>query len=201
MVRHPADTVVGDHHNGVVHVIVGAGEQGRIALVDPDRASEPLAVVTPDRLADAVRELEMREHPRWVWTETRRWYPRLLEAGVRVERCHDLRLCGAVLDRSTTTEAARATGRHPRPAWLPPGPAEAGSAGADAASTPVSSPHSALFDLDDFDDAASDPHADERARGFRREQEPHRARVGALGDQGQLAGELPGDCLDGDDGA
>lgn len=160
MVRHPADTVVGDHHNGVVHVIVGAGEQGRIALVDPDRAAEPLAVVTPDRLADAVRELEMREHPRWVWTETRRWYPRLLEAGVRVERCHDLRLCGAVLDRSTTTEAARATERHPRPAWLPPGPAEAGSAGADATSAPVSSPHSALFDLDDFDDAASDPHAE-----------------------------------------
>ena len=163
MLRHPADTVAGADQNGDVHVVVGAGEQGRIALVDPDRGGEPIAVVEPDGLADAVRELEAREHPRWVWTETRRWYPRLLEAGVRVERCHDLRLVGAILDRSTRTEAARATGRHPRPWWLPPGPAEAGAAAADAAPHPTTAPHSALFDLDDFDDAA--PGTSDAGRG------------------------------------
>ncbi|KRE23380.1 bifunctional 3'-5' exonuclease/DNA polymerase [Agromyces sp. Soil535] len=139
-----------------MQVVVGAVEQGRIALIDPDRADEPLAVVEPAAFAEAVRELEAREHPRWVWTETRRWYPRLLEAGVPVERCHDLRLSGAILDRSTSTEAARATGRHQRPSWLPPGPADTGvaSTAADAAVS-AASLHSTLFDLDDFADAES----------------------------------------------
>jgi DNA polymerase-1 len=52
-----------------------------------------------DELARFVR---MREVPpvRWVWDDTTRWYPRLLEAGVRVERCTDLRLGHAVLRRS-----------------------------------------------------------------------------------------------------
>ena len=143
--------VTGGGENGAVHVVVGAGAQGRIVLVDPDDAPRPLAEVEPDDLAEAVRALEAREHPRWVWTETRRWYPRLLDAGVRVERCHDLRLCGAILDRSTTTESARAGERHPRPAWLPPGPAEAGAAAA-ATATPSVAAHSALFELDDFGD-------------------------------------------------
>jgi DNA polymerase-1 len=37
---------------------------------------------------------------RWVWDDTTRWYPALLEAGVRIERCTDLRLGHAVLRRS-----------------------------------------------------------------------------------------------------
>ena len=143
--------VTGGHENGAVHVVVGAGAQGRIVLVDPDEPARPLAEVEPDGLAAAVAALEAREHPRWVWAETRRWYPRLLDAGVRVERCHDLRLCGAILDRSTLTEAARAGGRNLRPAWLPPGPAEAGGAAAES-TTETPAAHSALFDLDDFDD-------------------------------------------------
>ena len=53
------------------------------------------------------------EHPeaRWVWDDTRRWYPQLLAAGVRVERCVDLRLSHAILRHSTltaTSELARA---------------------------------------------------------------------------------------------
>ncbi|WP_158685205.1 bifunctional 3'-5' exonuclease/DNA polymerase [Microbacterium halophytorum] len=36
-------------------------------------------------------------HIRWVWSSTATWYPRLLDAGVRVERCTDLRLCRAIL--------------------------------------------------------------------------------------------------------
>ncbi|WP_235564918.1 bifunctional 3'-5' exonuclease/DNA polymerase [Modestobacter sp. Leaf380] len=39
-------------------------------------------------------------HPRWVWDDATRWYPGLLAAGVRVERCTDLRLCHGVLRRS-----------------------------------------------------------------------------------------------------
>jgi len=34
---------------------------------------------------------------RWVWSSTAAWYPALLAAGVRVGRCHDLRLCHAIL--------------------------------------------------------------------------------------------------------
>ena len=150
MVARPADTVVGDRENGPVQIVVAAVERGRIALVDPDDPATPVAVVDPDGLAEVVRELEVREHPRWVWTETRRWYPRLLAAGVRVERCHDLRLCRAILDRSTATEAARATGSFPRPDWLPPGPADGGSGTASSEPTVAAMSHSTLFDLDDF---------------------------------------------------
>ncbi|WP_423190883.1 bifunctional 3'-5' exonuclease/DNA polymerase [Agromyces ramosus] len=134
-----------------MQIVVGAGEGDRVVLVDPDAGPAPIAVVAADALPEAVRDLEEREHPRWVWVETRRWYPRLLQAGVRVERCHDLRLCGAILDRSTSTSAARASGGMPRPAWLPPGPADAATATATGPVVASASPHSTLFDLDDFD--------------------------------------------------
>ncbi|PWJ50274.1 DNA polymerase-1 [Quadrisphaera granulorum] len=38
--------------------------------------------------------------PRWVWDDTTRWYPQLLAAGVRVQRCTDLRLVHRVLRRA-----------------------------------------------------------------------------------------------------
>ena len=181
MVTVPADTVVGARENGRVQIVVGAGEGDRIVLVDPDAGTDPIAVVAPDALADTVRELEAREHPRWVWVETRRWYPRLLEAGVRVERCHDLRLCGAILDRSTSTSAARASGAHPRPSWLPPGPAEAAAAAVPGPAVSSASPHSTLFDLDDFDEVGV-PDGTERsvdpARRVTRRPTMHRRRAG-----------------------
>ena len=150
MVAVAADTVVGARENGRVQIVVAAGEGDRIVLVDADAGTDPIAVVTPGALADTVRELETREHPRWVWVETRRWYPRLLEAGVRVERCHDLRLSGAILDRSTSTSAVRASGARSRPSWLQPGPADSGVAPAPGPAVSSASPHSTLFDLDDF---------------------------------------------------
>lgn len=53
-------------------------------------------VVPPRDLPARVRELETA-HPRWVWADTATSYPPLLRAGVRVERCHDLRLCRSIL--------------------------------------------------------------------------------------------------------
>ncbi|WP_040339542.1 bifunctional 3'-5' exonuclease/DNA polymerase [Candidatus Blastococcus massiliensis] len=41
---------------------------------------------------------------RWVWDDTTRWYPGLLERGVRVARCTDLRLCHALLRRSPSAD-------------------------------------------------------------------------------------------------
>lgn len=48
---------------------------------------------------------------RWVVSDTPKWCPPLLEAGVSIERCHDLRLAHAILARSelvTAPEAVRA---------------------------------------------------------------------------------------------
>ncbi|KRF32428.1 bifunctional 3'-5' exonuclease/DNA polymerase [Nocardioides sp. Soil805] len=43
--------------------------------------------------------------PRWVWDDTARWYPPLLAAGVRVARCHDLRLGRRLLRRAPAVDA------------------------------------------------------------------------------------------------
>src|ERR671913_1642494 len=42
--------------------------------------------------------------PRWVWDDTARWYPSLLAAGVRVGRCHDLRLGHHLLRRAPAVD-------------------------------------------------------------------------------------------------
>ncbi|WP_435829429.1 bifunctional 3'-5' exonuclease/DNA polymerase [Nonomuraea muscovyensis] len=68
------------------------------------------AVRRPAHLALAVRELEAGAgpaavsgggppagRPRWVWADTREAYPPLLDAGVRVSRCHDLALTEGLL--------------------------------------------------------------------------------------------------------
>lgn len=59
----------------------------RVLVVDRDLERE----VALAELPAYVRAREV-EAPRWVWDDTARWYPSLLAAGVRVERCHDLRL-------------------------------------------------------------------------------------------------------------
>ena len=53
-------------------------------------------------LPAVVRERENRR-PRWIWHRTQDWYPALLEAGVELERCYDLQLCGAILAHSEFT--------------------------------------------------------------------------------------------------
>ncbi|GAA4754775.1 bifunctional 3'-5' exonuclease/DNA polymerase [Nocardioides endophyticus] len=55
-------------------------------------------------LASYVGEREADE-PRWVWDDTVRWYPSLLAAGVRVQRCHDLRLGHQLLRRAPAVDA------------------------------------------------------------------------------------------------
>ena len=55
-------------------------------------------------------------HPRWVWDDTQRWYPLLLEAGVRIERCVDLRMCRLLL-RNAVASRETAIGRAARDTW------------------------------------------------------------------------------------
>ncbi len=75
------------------------------------------------------------ERPRWVWGDTARWYPDLLAADVRVERCVDLRLCRTIL-RNAVASAGSELATAPRDAWDAPAPARAGPAS------------DALFDLE-----------------------------------------------------
>jgi DNA polymerase-1 len=80
------------------------------ALLQPLAADGRLTAdarpLTDAELPAAVVLLE-REHPRWVWDDTSRWYPRLLAAGVRIERCVDLRLSHAILRTSALTVGSR----------------------------------------------------------------------------------------------
>ncbi|WP_225753867.1 bifunctional 3'-5' exonuclease/DNA polymerase [Actinotalea sp. Marseille-Q4924] len=81
---------------------VGARDTGTVALqhVDDDGTPGARLVLDAAHLAEAVAEREADGGPRWVWDDTARRYPALLAAGVRVRRCHDLRLCHAILRRS-----------------------------------------------------------------------------------------------------
>lgn len=64
-----------------------------------DRTSDPERVPRRD-LPAAVRRIEQRRRPRWVWERTTDTYPELLAAGVEVDRCHDLSLTAAILTHS-----------------------------------------------------------------------------------------------------
>ena len=79
---------------------------------------------------------EELQHPRWVWDDTNTWYPELLAAGIRVERCFDLRLCHAIL-RSSSLTADSALATAPQGVWDAP-----------ARATATAEPSGALFDLE-----------------------------------------------------
>jgi DNA polymerase-1 len=104
---------------------------------------DSLALLAPPRqialvdLPGVVLVLE-EDHPRWVWDDTARWYPRLLVARVRIDRCVDLRLSHVILRNSALTVESRLA-RAPRNSWDATAPA-------DGAVAPT---EHALFDLDD----------------------------------------------------
>ncbi|WP_345215392.1 bifunctional 3'-5' exonuclease/DNA polymerase [Georgenia halophila] len=82
-----------------MEVVLASGPDRAVLTVLADDAApaEPVDV-TAEQLPGRVADLEARHSPRWVWPDTARVYPRLLAAGVRVGRCHDLRLGRAILD-------------------------------------------------------------------------------------------------------
>lgn len=127
-----------------MRIAVAAMRDGRAELVDPD--GDLRIEIARDALPGEVARLESSVGPRWVWRDTAEWAPGLLAQGVRVARCHDLRLCGAILASSSfVSEAGRRAAS--RPAWLPPGPAEVGAVGAVTLVTSVDR-GPALFDLE-----------------------------------------------------
>ena len=98
-------------------IIVLDRRGGQLTASIDDGPLEPIG-----DLASFVARLE-REHPRWVWDDTSWWYPRLLDARVRVERCFDLRLCHAILRTSVLTSGSELARSAPS-AWDAPPPIE-----------------------------------------------------------------------------
>ena len=112
----------------VLGTLPGPGFEGRrIGIVDLDREGREIGRIdlAEEALPDHVRDRENGARggqsasggeqngarPRWVFSDTPKWYPPLLAAGVSIERCHDLRLTHAILARSelvTAPEALRA---------------------------------------------------------------------------------------------
>ncbi len=72
-------------------------------------------VVDREFLPATVARLEA-SRPRWVWDDTSRWYAKLLDDGVRVERCVDLRLSHAIL-RNSALSAGSELARAPVNSW------------------------------------------------------------------------------------
>jgi DNA polymerase-1 len=82
---------------------------------DGDGGAAEVTRLPADDLPGWVREREATP-VRWVWDDTTRWYPALLDAGVRVERCADLRLNHAVL-RSSPFADPRLLAGEDTPGW------------------------------------------------------------------------------------
>jgi DNA polymerase-1 len=138
---------------------------GTVAATELDDDGAPLGVTEwpAGELPGRVRDRE--ESPvRWVWDDTTRWYPALLDAGVRVERCTDLRLCHALLRRSPFVDQSLLRGPD-ADGWR--------------ALQPVTPDDPALFPLDDPADRL-DPAAELARQAAAVAASPHRGRLGLL---------------------
>ena len=87
-----------------MYLLLAAHPDGAaIQRVSPTgKATTDPRVVTRGELPGVVSELES-QRPRWVWHRAQDCYPELLRNGVKLERCHDLALCGAILAHSSFT--------------------------------------------------------------------------------------------------
>lgn len=101
-----------------MHIALSTDRDDRVSITPLDGPGEQQTLARA-ALPAAVSLLEAQHSPRWVWDDTNRWYPALLEAGVRVDRCVDLRLCRAILRNSELT-AGSALARSASDAWDEP---------------------------------------------------------------------------------
>ncbi|MDY0909688.1 bifunctional 3'-5' exonuclease/DNA polymerase [Microbacterium sp. CFBP9034] len=89
----------------VAWIVLGRTDDGvAAALLDAEGAETERHPIAASALSAWVAERERTAAPRWVWHDAPQWYPALLAAGVRVARCHDLRLCHAILRASALVE-------------------------------------------------------------------------------------------------
>jgi DNA polymerase-1 len=89
-------------------IVLGRTSRGAAAIRLDARADElGRDEIDGAELTAWVADTEARWAPRWVWHDTPQWYAALLAGGVRIARCHDLRLCHAILrDSALVVEAA-----------------------------------------------------------------------------------------------
>jgi DNA polymerase-1 len=95
-----------------MHIAVSAGGGGGVTLTEIDELGRLIGqpqTVERGAFAATVKARETGS-PRWVWDDTRRWYPGLLAEGVEVERCVDLRLCHTILRNALATELSELAG-------------------------------------------------------------------------------------------
>ncbi|MCZ2806170.1 bifunctional 3'-5' exonuclease/DNA polymerase [Modestobacter sp. VKM Ac-2983] len=108
--------------------------------------------------------VRQRPRTRWVWDDTTRWYPALLAAGVRVERCSDLRLSRALLRHSPLVDQTSLAGD---------------DAAAWDALAPVAAEEHTLFALDDLAERL-DPVAEHSRQQAALAAAPERGRLALL---------------------
>ncbi|MGZ0710789.1 bifunctional 3'-5' exonuclease/DNA polymerase (plasmid) [Coraliomargarita sp. W4R53] len=83
-------------------VVLGRLDAGISAIsISGDGGVDERIQLSDAEFGEWVRHSEKALSPRWVWNDTPRWYPALLAAGVRIARCHDLRLNHLVLEASS----------------------------------------------------------------------------------------------------
>jgi DNA polymerase I-like protein with 3'-5' exonuclease and polymerase domains len=79
-----------------IALVPGAGRTALLVRLRADGTADGPPRYVPD-LAAAVAAEERASEARWVWPSTQQVYPGLLRSGVRVARCHDAELVGALL--------------------------------------------------------------------------------------------------------
>ncbi|MBD7958596.1 bifunctional 3'-5' exonuclease/DNA polymerase [Microbacterium sp. Sa4CUA7] len=147
-------------------IVVGRTAEGITAARVDDAGAE----IDRRAVADVtawVGAVEAAAAPRWVWNDTPSWYDPLLAAGVRVSRCHDLRLSHAILrDSADVTDA---TALRAATEW-------------DAAASDTTDVAPTLFDLDTTPGSALPDALDDVLAEFHRQ----RTALDAAGDRGRL---------------
>jgi DNA polymerase-1 len=87
-----------DRADPAAWIVLGReGESISAASLDEDGAERERRSLSHGAFAAWARTQEQSGRVRWVWNDTPRWYANLLAEGVRISRCHDLRLCHAIL--------------------------------------------------------------------------------------------------------
>ena len=133
-------------------------EQVRVRTLD----GETLATIARKDLPDFVAQREAEpDSVRWIWDDTPAWYPHLLAAGVRVKRCHDLRLAHVILSMAQwTADTHLATAPSPWHGWGGLAAQEIHTTASMTAAQTPSIADDTLFDLAPDPDHASDSHDD-----------------------------------------
>ena len=124
-----------------MYVVLARTPDGIVAhrLDENARPADEPELIDEEDLADWADLENDESNPRWVWDDSRKWYPQLLEGGVRIARCVDLRLSHNILRLSALTAGSRL-------ALAPKGPWDS-TIPLDLAPQPVADPHESLFDF------------------------------------------------------